>query len=538
MYLLFPGRHHLLTNFQLEYLTRVTSGDPRQLRDIAGEPFTADQRIDTILWAITSANHAHTRRNPLPAHRREVAIEDFAEQLDARSYVFLIDDLGSTPRFAEYLIKKIDVDSQGRFRLTPANTVIGCSTPEVIAMYERLGFRILPVELVNRSPLQLLDMTPWQLLDHLVEVGRRGGDWQTDELYLTKVARATRRLYQKYHYGDLIVALHQSPLLTDDGDLTDTRDYNTYVRAFDAGAQRKYELIKDHVVPGRIVDIGCCTGALLRELSYDDRLRESDFFGVEVARPLYVECLHRKEQRDFGSDHVFFYQQDFASGPVFADHSVSTFTTFSLTHEIESYGGRAALLRFLQLLYAQTALGGRWLNVDVVGPEQGEREVYLWLEPSDGRSDDWEREFEPAERIQLRDYLDGLSTYARFLRFARDFRREEGERLAYREMSLAGVPYVVLALSDACEFLSKKDYTDNWMSEMHERFCFWSFAQWSEAAREAGFQVASASHAFTNPWIVENRWRDRAVLYQRCGTELQPLPYPVTNMLLIADKLA
>jgi hypothetical protein len=117
--LLFPGRHHLLTNFQLQYLTRVISGDPATLLDIAGRPLGAEARFTAILWAITSANHANTRRNPLPGHRREVAIEELAEQLEVPSYVFLIDDLGATPRFAEYLIKKIAVDSQGRFSLTP-----------------------------------------------------------------------------------------------------------------------------------------------------------------------------------------------------------------------------------------------------------------------------------------------------------------------------------------------------------------------------------------------------------------------------------
>ena len=45
MYLLFPGRHHLLTRFQGEYLTRHAEGR-------------------TIVFAVTSADHGNTRRNP------------------------------------------------------------------------------------------------------------------------------------------------------------------------------------------------------------------------------------------------------------------------------------------------------------------------------------------------------------------------------------------------------------------------------------------------------------------------------------------
>src|SRR5262249_17738591 len=158
--------------------------------------------------------------------------------------------------------------------------------------------------------------------------------------------------------------------------LTGTRDYNVYVRAFDEGADRKYALIRDFVVPGRIVDVGCCTGAVLRLMTQDDRLRESDFYGVEVARPLYLECLHRKEQSAFANPNVFFYQRDVVGAPLFPPHSVNTFTTFSLTHEIESYQGRATLEQFLRLLHEQLAFGGRWINVDVVGPDNKEQTVY------------------------------------------------------------------------------------------------------------------------------------------------------------------
>jgi hypothetical protein len=534
--LLFPGRHHLLTNFQLEYLTLVTSGRA-ELADVDGRPLALDSPIDTIVWAVTSANHSHTRRNPLPAHRREAAIEELADLLDAESYVYHLDDIGSSPRFAEYTLKKIEVDSQGRFRLTPDNAVLGCSTPEVIEQYERLGFRVLPFELADRRTRAFSAETPWQLMEALVKAGRDGRDWRTDPVFLTKVARASRRLYFKYRYGDEIIQAHLRPLLTEDGDITATRDYNTYVRSFDEGAARKYALLAEHVRPGRIADIGCCTGALIGEMTRDDRLRESDFFGIEVARRLYVECLHRKEQGLFANDNVFFYQRDFAAGPIFPPGSIDTFTTVALTHEVESYLGRRALLDFMQLLRDQLAIGGRWLNLDVVGPDDGARPVILALNRTDGRNDDWDREFDPGERDELRTYLDGLSTYGRFLRFARDFRRAEGYRLPFALRDDLGEGKVALALVDACEFLSKKDYTDNWQSEMHEAFCFWSFAQWKGSLEEAGFRLHPASRAFTNPWLVENRYRGKADLFAETPGGLAPLDYPPTNMVLVAERV-
>jgi len=530
--LLFPGRHHLLTNFQLEYLTLATQGDPRELLDVDGRPVELAEPFDAVIWAVTSANHANTRRNPLPAHRREAAIEELADQLDVPSFVFMIDDVGSTGRFAEYVLKKIEVDSRRRFCLTPENCVVACSTPAVIEQYERLGFRILPVELVDRGAVTMSHSTPWQLLEHLVSVGLAGRDWRADPEFVSKVARATRRIYEKYLYGDLIIDLHRRPLLTDDGDLTETRDYNTYVRAFDNGAARKCELVRDLIRPGRIVDVGCCTGALIAELTREDRLRESDFYGIEVARALYAECLHRKEQRLFANENVFFYQCDFSAAPVFADHSVNTFLTFSLTHEVESYAGREALLRFIDLLKVQLATGGRWINVDVIGPEEKDAPILLWLHREDGRNDDWDREFGPRERTAFQAYLAGLSTSARFLRFARDFRREEGYQMPFAMEKHGGKDYAAVRLADACEFLSKKDYTDNWQSEMHETFCHWSFADWQAAVTRAGLRVMPGSKAFTNPWLVENRYRGKAELFDRTPQGLNPREYEVTNMVL------
>src|SRR5262245_46636940 len=487
MHLLLPGRHHLLTNHQLEFLTLVTQGT------------LAPRPIETLVWAITSANHDNTRRNPLPGHRREAAIEEFAALLEVPSYVYQLDDVGHSERFADYILKKVEVDSHGRFRLTPADALVATGTPEVAGQFERLGFTVVPVE----GSLEGEPPAPWQVLEELVEAGLAGQSWASHPTFLTRVSRASRRLLLKYGYDRLITDLHRRPLGTEDGDLTATRDYNVYARAFDEGAERKYALIKDHVRAGRIVDIGCCTGSLIGQLTRDERLRESDFYGIELARPLYVECRHRKAQGAFASDHVFFYQANVAERAIFPAGSVDTFTTFSLTHELESYQGRATLERFIALLHQQLTMGGRWLNVDVVGPEDKEETVHLWLNQADGCTDS-DADHDPEDRQSFRRYLGELSTLGRFLRFARDFRHDEGYNLAYELETAGGETYAVLRLRDACEFLSKKDYLDNWRSEMHETFCFWNFADWCAAVAKAGLVVAPGSRAFTNPWIVQN----------------------------------
>ena len=92
--------------------------------------------------------------------------------------------------------------------------------------------------------------------------------------------------------------------------------------------------MRDHVRPGRIVDIGCGAGAVLELADREPALRESDLIGVEVARHLFEECVHKKAQGCFTNPNVFFYRRNVLGGAVFPPRSVDTTLTFALTHEI------------------------------------------------------------------------------------------------------------------------------------------------------------------------------------------------------------
>jgi hypothetical protein len=125
-YILFPGRHHVLTLFQAEYLG-----------ELAGDGAT-------VVWAVTSASHENTKRNPVPYDRREAAIERFGMLEGLRSLVVPVFDTAYTDRFAEVTLKNIAATLD--LSLEPANTVVACSTPEVADLYRRLGFAIAGVE--------------------------------------------------------------------------------------------------------------------------------------------------------------------------------------------------------------------------------------------------------------------------------------------------------------------------------------------------------------------------------------------------------
>ena len=155
----------------------------------------------------------------------------------------------------------------------------------------------------------------------------------------------------------------------------------------------------------------------------------------------------------------------------------------------------------------------------------------MWLDQHDGDNDDPLKSMN--ESAELSQHLQQLSTYSRFIRFAADFRNEEGFHLPYKKVDIEKKSYIQLSLANAAEFLSRKDYCDNWKSEMHETFCFWDFDEWKLELQKAGFSIHPSSKAYLNKWIADNRWVGKVELFD---LELNHVEYPVTTMLLIGMK--
>jgi hypothetical protein len=129
--------------------------------------------------------------------------------------------------------------------------------------------------------------------------------------------------------------------------------------------------------------------------------------------------------------------------------------------------------------------------------------------------------------------VETLSTQARFTRFVRDFRPGEAHPTV-ETITREGRTLFRLPLGYAMEFIAKMEYTDNWLSEMHEAFCFWSFADWTRELADAGLRVLPGSHAYVNEWRVSHSFQTRVRLFALDGT---PRPFPVTNMVLAAEKI-
>ncbi len=153
--------------------------------------------------------------------------------------------------------------------------------------------------------------------------------------------------------------------------------------------------------------------------------------------------------------------------------------------------GETTVRAYLREKFRQSRPGGRLIIRDVVGPDDADRDVLLGRNLSDGKELAWNAALETQDRSQA--FLESLSILGRFLHiFLADFLRNRPRRevLVPSHPASADAPDTYrVSFRLAAEFLSKKDYTDNWSSEMNEEFCFWSFTQWKDALRDTGFEI-------------------------------------------------
>jgi SAM-dependent methyltransferase len=340
---------------------------------------------------------------------------------------------------------------------------------------------------------------------------------------------STQDVFDRYGLADQVRMVMSDPLVSAGGSLTETRNYSTYAASFEAAAERKWAQARPFIRAGRIVDVGCATGAMLELAAKAPELAESDLYGIEVARHLYEECVHKKAQGAFANPNTFFYQRNILAGPAFPGESIDTTMTFALTHEIYSYGGgHEALRQFVATIFDHTARGGVWINSDVCGPDPPDRLVRLVFHKPGLNIEARALTTLPAD--QVGPYLETLTPGGRFLQFAQDFRRSAGAPFSF---TVIDDTTVELTLCAAMEFLSKYTYIENWLSETHEQFCGLSWSDWVRLVRAAGFQVDGRSGPWRNEWLVENVFDSACRLTDDRGAEMA---WPVTHLLLVASR--
>ncbi|MDE1152300.1 MAG: class I SAM-dependent methyltransferase [Micavibrio sp.] len=282
--------------------------------------------------------------------------------------------------------------------------------------------------------------------------------------------------------------------------------------------QRKAALISAHfLLPAgaRVVDMGCERG----EVTYVLALLNPRVEIIGIDRdPKSIEFA----RRNYRLPNLSFRQTDI-SIPDLEDESVDGIINSNMLHHVysaHSYNPDE-VTRLLEKQMQKLKTGGTMLIRDYIMPPEGE---YVLLElpnlPSQGHT--------PLE-LSDADLLVHFSQHARPMAsgcegfFIEELMpRREGTRL-FR-----------LPHKWALEFIHRKDYRKDWMSELREEYTFYSAQDYRREFARLGMRMVFSA-PYWNPWVVKNCFKGRFQLYNQ---DYSPIQAPATNYFIVSQKVA
>lgn len=282
--------------------------------------------------------------------------------------------------------------------------------------------------------------------------------------------------------------------------------------------QQKIALTTAHFpARGTIADMGSGSGSGTYDLA---RLyRGLELVGVDI-NPITVEY----SAEHYRAPNLRFVVGDIADR-VFDPESLDGILDSSVLHHVTSFNGfnSGEALRAIRNQIAQLKTGGVLIIRDFVVPDSPERIVRLTLPTTDGAGTG---------------DIPKLSTAGLFQVFARDFRSSRNPLgpvpFVRAEPAADGFATFETTLRYAAEFVLRKDYRDHWAPELLEEYTYFTQDDFEQAFRAENLRIV-VSMPLWNPWIVENRFRNRFSIADESG---DPVHFPPTNYLIAGEKVS
>ena len=285
----------------------------------------------------------------------------------------------------------------------------------------------------------------------------------------------------------------------------DLEAYARYLASMDAAMRHKVALTAAHLpCQGRIADMGMGSGSGSEALAaLYPRLQVE---GVDV-NPTMVEVARGQYRRP----NLRFCVGDIAE-PCFPAGSLDGIINSSVLHHVTSYNGYqyGQAARALQAQVEQLALGGTLVVRDFLAPPPGCIELRL-----------------PPHWLEL------------WIRFSQEFRsllpaRQRG--FAFEDLGddERGWRRLRVERRWAVEFVLRKDYQQDWATEILEEYTYFTQREFEEQFRQLGLRVLVSTPLY-NPWIVQNRFEDQFQFLDKDGNALD---FPPTNYLIVGEKVA
>ncbi len=279
--------------------------------------------------------------------------------------------------------------------------------------------------------------------------------------------------------------------------------YDRYLAGMDASMKQKVALTAAHLLTrGKVADMGMGSGTGSEALA--SLYPALEVVGVDVN----PEMVRLAEER-FALPNLSFVVGDIAA-PCFEEGSLDAIFNSSVLHHVTTFNGynHHAAGQALDVQARQLRTHGTLIVRDFVALPEGE--VLLDL---------------PAETCEL------------FERFAREFRKlSERPGFSYTEEAPPRDGWRRFRLQQrlAHEFVLRKDYADDWDTEVLEEYTYFTQPQFESHFARLGLRVL-ASHPLYNPWILRHRFKGKFELRRPEGGRLDD---PPTNYVIVGEKVA
>lgn len=278
--------------------------------------------------------------------------------------------------------------------------------------------------------------------------------------------------------------------------------------------QQKVALTAAHLLcQGRVADMGMGSGSGSEALAaLYPGLRVT---GVDVSEEMVTLANER-----FDRPNLDFTLGDIATR-VFENGALTGILNSSVLHHVTSFTGydHDAARRALEAQVPQLGPHGVLVVRDFLDPGTGP--VWLDVPTTDGDASD-----DPAT----------CSSAALLRRFATEFRPlhdAPGFELTRLDGADEGWQRFSLDKRMAVEFLLRKDYRADWVSEAKEEYTYFTQADFEACYAALGLRVL-ASSPIRNPWIVRNRFVGK---FRWQTPEAQPLELPATNYVIVGERV-
>ncbi|MHA1380891.1 MAG: methyltransferase domain-containing protein [Candidatus Helarchaeota archaeon] len=301
-------------------------------------------------------------------------------------------------------------------------------------------------------------------------------------------------------------------------ELADRPDFEVYAKGMNITIRMKWRDINEFIIPGKIVDAGCGTGELIKLIA--KKYPNSQVIGLDISD--YFVQLALNNTNEFKKVEIL--QCDIRTKQ-FESESISTKIFSSVMHELASYNShnKETPKKAIKQAYKELKPGGRIIIRDGISP--GKYSVYMWLNNKNGIN-------ELDHKKNKKTNFEKLSTEARFIRFCLQFK---GRQWEYKAEIIKGKKLYRMDAYFANEFMSKKEYVENWDVEILEEFGIFTQKEYQNLLQEAGFKIIQ-SRTYINPWILDNWYKNKLKIYTIKQENLVEIDYFPTNIVIVGEK--